>query len=166
MFVLPELAPLGYSEDSFARYLPNTKENLQILQDNSPKHGTSCSRVATLTFVMEPSACCRTIRRIRFDKWLSIHKERRLLHYDKMLLCDYGDCAETRYFTAGTELESFCHSRLYSGYTHLCRHAKSTLCQTTCFYSSCRRCDSTSSVFTRLFLLYLEILSNDTSRGE
>lgn len=30
LFVLPELAPLGYSEDSFFKYLPNTRENIHV----------------------------------------------------------------------------------------------------------------------------------------
>lgn len=106
LFVLPELAPLGYSKHSFANYLPNTQENLQIfhaIHQNMVQAAQELQAYICFgTIGVLPDDTC-TIRQVVVDT-----QGRTVATYDKMLLCDYGDCAETRYFTAGTSLESFC----------------------------------------------------------
>jgi len=114
LFVLPELAPIGYSEDTFQRYLPNTRENQElhhkihelVVDAAVELHayicygtiGVVCDTIAA-TFMEKQHF---TIRQVVIDPTGTT-----VAMYDKMLLCDYGDCAETRFFTPGKELVSF-----------------------------------------------------------
>lgn len=105
LFVFPELSPVGYSEDTFARFLPNTPEKRTIyrhLDDQMAKaakdlnthvcYGTigwhdqesSSSSSSSLDF---------TIRQIVVDP-----NGARIALYDKIYPCDFGDCSETRFF--------------------------------------------------------------------
>jgi predicted amidohydrolase len=140
LFVLPELAPLGYSEDTFARYLPNTCKNLQIYQDIHDKMVTVAMELnayicygtigvldekdgndtSTKVTPRPPTTNNQgnqqetqahqhknntnyTIRQVVVDPTGTT-----IASYDKMFLCDYGDCAETRFFVPGKLLVSFC----------------------------------------------------------
>lgn len=98
IFVLPELSPIGYSEDTFERYLdrPDTQEQIDLLLAE-----TACKTNAFIAY-----------GRIGRDKKTIQHcvinaQGELVTCYDKQLLCAYGDCAETKHFTAGTELCSF-----------------------------------------------------------
>jgi len=109
LFVLPELCPIGYSEDTFAKYLPSTPEKQILLKEIDQELGAAAIR-------FKAAICYGTIgweeakdgelkyfiRQIVIDA-----KGDTVCTYDKIYLCDYGDCAETRFFTAGQKAVSF-----------------------------------------------------------
>lgn len=130
LFVLPELAPLGYSEDTFARYLPNTPQNLQIYQDihdmmvNAAMELDAYICYGTIGVLDEKDGNDTSTKVTRRPPTTSDqgHHERKkytirqvvvdptgttVASYDKMFLCDYGNCAETRFFVPGKRLVSF-----------------------------------------------------------
>ena len=119
VFVLPELCPVGYSEDTFAKYLPDTTEKQQWLKDID-------QRMAKAAQTLQAYICYGTIgwynsnsknnsnssnsKNNDKDKTnlLQFTIQQRVLDrsgqqvavYDKILLCDFGDCAETRFFVS------------------------------------------------------------------
>ena len=107
LFVLPELSSIGYSEDSFRRYLPTTKANRNMLSDIDTLFADFSERLGvhvsygTVGWWNTPSedgdACVSTsIRQVVLDK-----NGNQVAVYDKMYVCDYGDCSETRFFQQG-----------------------------------------------------------------
>lgn len=103
LFVFPELAPIGYSEDTFAKYLPKTKE----LRDMFVKMDHAFAEKAR---ELQAHICYGSIgwkEGVDGSLVLSIRQKvvdptgQVIAMYDKIHLCDYGDCAETRFFTAG-----------------------------------------------------------------
>ena len=117
LFLLPELCPIGYSDDTFANYLPQTPgiQKMYLLMDtkmqeaakslnahlcygtigweNSSRYGDLDSSTSKLSYfirqvVINPLGEC-------------------IAKYDKIHLCDYGDCSETRFFMAGTQPVTF-----------------------------------------------------------
>lgn len=103
LFVLPELAPVGYSEDTFARYLPSTPQ-LQAVFCQIDQAFANQARI------LRAYICYGTIGwKHQADGSLAFTIRQNVLDrngqlvaaYDKMNLCDYGDCAETRFFQAG-----------------------------------------------------------------
>jgi predicted amidohydrolase len=114
MFVLPELSPIGYSEDTFARFLPINAANqamyqefdriLQITARNLQAficYGTiGWSTPCNLEGQQGPAADSRIprmfIRQVVVDRLGA-----QVVCYDKSYLCDYGVCAETRFFQPG-----------------------------------------------------------------
>ena len=110
MFVLPELCPIGYSEDTFANFLPSNPERYQILDEIDVQLRAAAQR-------WKAAVCYGTIgretdnstdhnhnyyiRQLVIDQYGEI-----IASYDKIHLCDYGDCAETRFFTPGTSTVS------------------------------------------------------------
>jgi len=102
LFVLPELCPLGYCENTFDEYLPNSPTTEKIIRE-----------VDDLICAFAKDSGCFvcygtigndngfpehrfTIRQVVVDSTGSV-----VCTYDKTHLCDYGDCSETRYFAAG-----------------------------------------------------------------
>lgn len=135
LILLPELCPVGYSEDSFSRFLPNTKENRTLhakideeLQEAAKRmncaicYGTMGWKNTRQSKDGEEERCAEnnntdnnnnvppqeqdellfTIRQVVVD-----HEGTRIASYDKIHVCDYGDCMETRFFTPGTKPCSF-----------------------------------------------------------
>jgi predicted amidohydrolase len=110
LYVLPELAPIGYNEDTFAKYLPKTKE----LQDMFVEMD---HLFAAQAVKLQAHICYGTIgwKLTDNDNNLSFSIRQKVVDdigtviavYDKIHLCDYGDCAETRFFDAGVEPVSF-----------------------------------------------------------
>ena len=103
LFVLPELAPVGYSEDTFAKYLPTT----QTIRDIYVKMEQACAETARQ---LQAHICYGTMGwKERSDGSVAYSIRQQVVGpngqvvavYDKIHLCDYGDCAETRFFTAG-----------------------------------------------------------------
>lgn len=113
VFVLPELAPLGYSEDTFAKFLPVNAANQAMYQEfdilfrilaqklqayvcygtigwSVPTHNEWCDPMD------EGDIPRMSIRQVVVDRLGN-----QVAIYDKTNLCDYGDCAETRFFQPG-----------------------------------------------------------------
>jgi len=116
LFVLPELSPVGYSEDTFARYLPATpmiqdmyrQIDQLFAQQARQLHAYIC--YGTIGWKRRQvdnnndydsssssSSLVYTIRQVVLDR-----TGQQVAHYDKLYLCDYGNCAaETRFFEPG-----------------------------------------------------------------
>lgn len=109
MFVLPELCPIGYSEDTFENYLPCNPEQQQVLDDVD-----ALLRAAAIRW--KAAVCFGSIGRETDDVTREYNYFIRqividtcgetIATYDKIHLCDYGDCSETRFFTPGTSTVS------------------------------------------------------------
>lgn len=105
LFVLPELCPIGYSEDSFANYLPTLKVNKELHReiDEAMKEAAATFRAAVCYGAMGQTPDGKvTIRQLVVNK-----DGVEVGVYDKIHVCDYGDCAETRFFAQGAKLVSF-----------------------------------------------------------
>eukprot|EP00927_Polykrikos_kofoidii_P050018 TRINITY_DN43983_c0_g1_i1.p1 TRINITY_DN43983_c0_g1~~TRINITY_DN43983_c0_g1_i1.p1 ORF type:complete len:298 (+),score=26.52 TRINITY_DN43983_c0_g1_i1:41-895(+) len=104
LFVLPELCPMGYSEHSFQNYLSDAKS------DKVHREIMGLFR----SFAVENGAfvCLGTVGKLE-DGRLTIRQVvfsgdgDEIAAYDKINLCDYGDCAETRFFSRGSQSCSF-----------------------------------------------------------
>jgi len=107
LFVLPELAPVGYSDAAFAA-LDELAED-----EFGPAVGADCRKVfAEVARERNCFVCYGTIgrriggkfgiRQVVLDNTGSVAAS-----YDKCHLCDFGDCAETLHFTPGTQLAFF-----------------------------------------------------------
>lgn len=103
LIVLPELAPLGYSVDTFARFLP-LSPSTQVLFQNIDEAFQNLARKLQVyicygTIGFSSHALQRgnmSIRQVVVDRTGT-----QVVFYDKMYLCDYGVCAETRFFGRG-----------------------------------------------------------------
>lgn len=99
VFCLPELSPIGYSEDTFSKYLPNNDENKKLYEAIDRKFEETAKSLqvyicyGTIGVTIEGKL---TIRQVVLDRLGLV-----VGMYDKTLLCDYGDCAETRFFATG-----------------------------------------------------------------
>ena len=113
IFVLPELCPIGYSQHTLDHYLDDRDVQRQIdeLMSNAARDlgaFIAYGRIGDSTSSghdgqpREMPRLTRTIQHVILDE-----SGRVVASYSKMLICHYGDCAETRYFAAGTELCSF-----------------------------------------------------------
>ena len=118
LFVLPELAPIGYSEHTFARFLPITSENQRmycemdrVFQETARALGVyicygtiGYNTTSTTSNRSNTAADAKTnntippmfIRQVVVDRL-----GKQIAVYDKTHLCDYGVCAETRFFQPG-----------------------------------------------------------------
>ena len=110
VFVLPELAPIGYSEDTFSKYLPINPANQAMYQEfdrffqvaarkfNSYIcYGTVGWSYDNRNMTMIRLGLPRLfIRQIVVDRLGT-----QVACYDKTYLCNYGECAESRYFQPG-----------------------------------------------------------------
>ena len=103
LFVLPELAPLGYSEDTFARFLPICEHNQQRLRKIDQLMQEAARRlraficygkVGRLNTSHEKHRL--TIRQVVLNRQGEV-----IATYDKTHLCDYGTCSESRFFVPG-----------------------------------------------------------------
>lgn len=106
LYVLPELCPIGYSQHTFENYLNSPDVQLQI-DEIMGKTARACKaylaygRISTGPQGISGETRT-TIQHVVLNEFGSV-----IASYDKNLLCNYGDCAETRYFSAGTDLCSF-----------------------------------------------------------
>jgi predicted amidohydrolase len=103
LFVLPELSPVGYSEDTFANLLPTTPKLIETYRQvdqafaNQARLLHSYICYGTVGRKTRPDGSVGlTIRQIVLDR-----NGLQVASYDKIHLCDYGDCAETRFFEPG-----------------------------------------------------------------
>jgi predicted amidohydrolase len=103
LFVLPELSPVGYSEDTFANLLPTTPKLIETYRQidqafaNQARILQSYICYGTIGRKTRPDGSVGfTIRQIVLDR-----NGLQVASYDKIHLCDYGKCAETRYFEPG-----------------------------------------------------------------
>ena len=105
LYVLPELCPIGYSQDTFENYLDSTDIQLQI-DEIMGETARACSAFVAYGRISTGRSMCgekqATIQHVVLNELGVL-----IASYEKMLLCNYGDCAETRYFSAGTNLCSF-----------------------------------------------------------
>jgi predicted amidohydrolase len=103
LFVLPELCPIGYLEDTFQKYLPINSQMKVMYQevDEEMKQTARLCRSFTCygtigwDYVLEKERYY--IRQNVIDPTGSL-----VASYNKIYLCDYGDCNETRFFTSGS----------------------------------------------------------------
>ena len=112
LFVLPELCPIGYSEETFAKYLPTSSDDEnRRLGDRLEGEWKNISRAFKTAICYGTMGRRRrsnndshdvTIRQVVVDK-----DGEEIGVYDKIHLCNYGACAETRFFAAGSSLCSF-----------------------------------------------------------
>jgi len=117
LFVLPELSPIGYSEDTFQHHLPvenSAKADSRL--EMYPSIDRSFSRLAK---ELQCYICYGTIGSVKDcndDNAKESYTIRQnvmdddghlICSYDKMHLCNYGDCAETRFFVPGNQPCSF-----------------------------------------------------------
>eukprot|EP00339_Tiarina_fusa_P002590 CAMPEP_0117017554 /NCGR_PEP_ID=MMETSP0472-20121206/13688_1 /TAXON_ID=693140 ORGANISM="Tiarina fusus, Strain LIS" /NCGR_SAMPLE_ID=MMETSP0472 /ASSEMBLY_ACC=CAM_ASM_000603 /LENGTH=297 /DNA_ID=CAMNT_0004721947 /DNA_START=99 /DNA_END=992 /DNA_ORIENTATION=+ len=122
LFLLPELCPIGYSEDTFAKLLPTAAASSE--EGDNKKHTNNNSRdiyrqidlrlqetareldcaicYGTVGWNSDTSDTKRFIRQLVVDDTGS-----RIASYDKIHVCNYGDCNETRFFTPGSKAVSF-----------------------------------------------------------
>lgn len=115
LFVLPELCPVGYTEQTFREWLPKTPEIVQVYEKI---HQDFCKAAVELqAFICFGTIGRRTDPNIPGDNGSNVEFTIRqvvvnpqgetVAVYDKMHLCDYGDCAETRFFSSGRKECSF-----------------------------------------------------------
>ena len=112
IFVLPELCPIGYNQHTFDSYLNECEVQQQIDEIMSEAARDLRTFIAYGRIGGSSGHWCDTSSEVRTTSRTIQHvvlNESGLVvgTYNKMLLCSYGDCAETRYFTAGTEFCSF-----------------------------------------------------------
>jgi nitrilase len=120
LVVLPELCPLGYSEDTFARYLPSTPETQKILEEIDLEFQAAAVRWSVAVCYGTIGRESKGIVAENGDESQSATEHsyfirqavigpggESLASYDKIHLCDYGDCAETRFFRPGSSAVSF-----------------------------------------------------------
>jgi predicted amidohydrolase len=126
LYVLPELCPVGYSEDTFANYLP-ANETLQAMYRQIDE------KLQQAALSLKSYICYGTIGWKRQDQHQGqdqdhhegqLHEGQskfqyfirqvvvdptghQIASYDKIHPCNYGVCAETRFFTPGETLVSF-----------------------------------------------------------
>ncbi len=113
LFVLPEMCPVGYSEDTFARFLPSTSEIQALyhqIDDEMKNTATACQCYVCYGTI----GWNRTTDDTNFDYFIRqkvVNSEGTMVAcYDNIYLCDYGDCNETRFFTPGQTICTFeCH---------------------------------------------------------
>jgi len=103
LFILPELSPFGYCEDTFKRYLPRTKllKDMYSVVDEAFAMWAKKLKVflcyGTVGWkTMDDGSEGYTIRQKVVDRSGAL-----VASYDKIHLCDYGDCSESQYFVPG-----------------------------------------------------------------
>jgi predicted amidohydrolase len=103
LFVLPELSPVGYSEDTFANLLPTTPKLIETYRQID-------QAFANQARILQSYICYRTIgRNVKHDGSVGFTIRQIVLDrnglqvasYDKIHLCDFGKCAESRFFEPG-----------------------------------------------------------------
>ena len=98
LYVLPELCPIGYTQHTFENYLDSPEVQLQIDQIMSQTARELKSYIAYGRI----DSTEKTIQHCVLNESGTV-----VAQYNKMLLCNYGDCAETLYFKAGVDLCTF-----------------------------------------------------------
>jgi predicted amidohydrolase len=117
LILLPELCPIGYSEDTFARFLPNSDEN-RVLHSQIDDELQNAARrmncaICYGTIGWKPNETNTNTKNNGLDDEYTIrqvvvdHEGHQIACYDKIHVCDYGDCMETRFFSPGTKPCSF-----------------------------------------------------------
>lgn len=103
VFVLPELCPVGYSEDTFLRYLPKTDllKEMYILIDEAfaaKAKAIGCFICyGSIGWKTKPDGSeAYTIRQKVVNRSGAL-----VATYDKMYVCDYGACNESEFFEPG-----------------------------------------------------------------
>lgn len=101
LLVLPELAPVGYSEHTFQEYLGKNKaiwdDLKEVIQQTARELGVY---ISFGTVGMESNQQ----EQLFIQQTVVDPKGRIASTYRKTYLCDYGDCAETRYFSGGNSM--------------------------------------------------------------
>lgn len=120
LFLLPELCPVGYSKDTFHKYLPKTAELRAVY--GQIDHAMAETAVKCQAFV-----CYGTIgwkdssdgnessagpgdTKYFIQQKVADPSGNFIASYNKIHLCDYGDCNENRFFSPGSTISTFdCH---------------------------------------------------------
>jgi nitrilase len=118
LFVLPELCPVGYSEDTFANYLPSNSAKQTMyrqIDDKLQQAAVSLQSYICYGTIGWKSKDDNDDSASQLEQQLQYYIRQvvvdptghQIASYDKIHLCDYGDCAETRFFTPGETVASF-----------------------------------------------------------
>jgi len=124
LFILPELAPLGYSEYTFSEFLmSSTMSDIDLLVQIQKDIESVFVKVArdlnafvsygAVTIKSDYDDIKQRIDDVNIDHAFKISQVvlnpegEQLSRYDKIHLCNYGDCAETRFFNPGT-IDNIC----------------------------------------------------------
>jgi predicted amidohydrolase len=104
LFVLPQLSPVGYSEDTFRNYLPRTPAMQSMYHQIGFAFASKACKLQVFisygTIGWRPRAdgtLSFFIRQVVLDRSGQV-----VSSYDKVHLKDYGNSAETRYFERGS----------------------------------------------------------------
>lgn len=112
LFVLPELSPVGYSEDTFERFLPVNPIN-QAMYQEFDRYFQIIARSLNV-YICYGTIGWSSDRRLLDESFSTHHIPKMFIRqivvdrlgtqvacYDKTYLCDFGACAETRFFQPG-----------------------------------------------------------------
>jgi len=104
LFILPELCPVGYSEDTFRNFLPVTPKMQSLYHQIDFEFATQACKLeayisyGTIGWKTRDDGSFRCVmRQVVLDRSGAV-----VASYDKSRLSDHGLCAETRYFDKGT----------------------------------------------------------------
>jgi predicted amidohydrolase len=116
LMLLPELCPVGYSEDTFANYLPSTPKLQKMYQQideqlqEAARNWNAAICYGTIGWQetsIDGGASSSTTLEYYIRQNVLDTSGTLIASYDKIHLCNYGDCAETRFFTPGQRTVSF-----------------------------------------------------------
>jgi nitrilase len=100
LYILPELAPLGYTQHTFDTYLESESIHKHLDKALSTAARELKAFIAYGCVGQGNEKKCIQ-HRVIDDQGKIVAK------YNKQLLCNYGDCSETTYFEAGSNSTSF-----------------------------------------------------------
>jgi predicted amidohydrolase len=109
LFVLPELAPIGYSEDTFVKFLPLNATNQAMFQEFDrffqvtarKLHSYICYGTIGWSYENHNGMVQMGIPRLFIRQIVVDRLGTQIACYDKSYLCNYGACAESRFFQPG-----------------------------------------------------------------
>jgi predicted amidohydrolase len=99
LFVLPELCPIGYSEDTFSRYLPVNERNRALYRNIDALFQQAARKLQV--YICYGTIGWDAANRLFIRQVVIDRSGQHAAVYDKIHLCDYGDCSETRFFSPG-----------------------------------------------------------------
>ena len=107
LFILPELAPLGYSEDTFANWLPRTDEIKKVHEEIDQCMAEVAKELNAIVCYGRIGTLTETDASFTIQTAVVSPDGKLIAAYNKKHLCNYGDCRETRFFVPGNKLCSF-----------------------------------------------------------
>ena len=100
LFVLPELSPVGYNEDTFQNLMPSNRKIQDMYREVDVAFASTARKLQT--YICYGTIGWNDTGYLFIRQNLMDFTGALVAEYDKIHPCDYGDCAETRFFTAGS----------------------------------------------------------------